>query len=253
MSDFDLYTEKGKALRLSGDRSYEEHIVNPYVLGILIYTSGTMGVAKGVMLSQYNIASNIVAVQRRCHISPEDRALSVLPLHHTYESMSGFLSMYYAGAQIAYNDSSVLSSGFFLFKPTLFVAVPLLLEKLYGIIIKKYSKLKGGKTVLSIQTAFSHMTKSDSAKKRLFGSVTEAFGGRLRCIICGAASISPETYKGYNSFGIKVYIGYGLTETSPVCAMHSDFYQSPDDIGFPLVGVSMKIDDLMPTALESSS
>lgn len=241
---FEDYLAEGRALREAGDRSYEAHKVDPFALGMLIYTSGTTGVAKGVMLSQYNVCSNILHVMRRTLVEPKDRVLSVLPLHHTYECMAGFLSIFYSGASIAYNESlRTLQADFALFKPTIFIAVPILLEKLYRMIEKKYFKLKGGRAVLALQKSFSSMTSSYEARRKLFGAISTTLGGKLNRILCGAASLTPEVFDGYEKFGYKVYIGYGLTETAPVCIMHNDLYRSPDDIGFPLVGVLAKISE----------
>lgn len=243
-ADMPLYIAEGKKLREEGDRAYEQHKIDPYSLGILIYTSGTTGVSKGVMLSQYNICSNIVHVARRTAVYPYDRALSVLPLHHTYECMAGFLSFFYSGASIAYNNSlRQLQADFVLFKPTVFVAVPVLLEKLYSMIVKKYAKMKGGKAVLAVQRSLSKLVGKASSQRKVFATVNASLGGKLNRILCGAAALSPEAYHGYESFGYRVYVGYGLTETSPVCIMHHDGYTSADDIGYPLVGVSAKIVD----------
>ena len=243
-ADMPLYIAEGKKLREEGDRAYEQHKIDPYSLGILIYTSGTTGVSKGVMLSQYNICSNIVHVARRTAVYPYDRALSVLPLHHTYECMAGFLSFFYSGASIAYNNSlRQLQADFVLFKPTVFVAVPVLLEKLYSMIVKKYAKMKGGKAVLAVQRSLSKLVGKASSQRKVFATVNASLGGKLNRILCGAAALSPEAYHGYESFGYRVYVGYGLTEASPVCIMHHDGYTSADDIGYPLVGVSAKIVD----------
>ena len=241
-SEMEKYVFEGKKLRTDGDRAYENHKVDPHALGILLYTSGTTGVSKGVMLSQYNICSNIVHVARRTAVYPYDRALSVLPLHHTYECMAGFLSFFYAGASIAYNNSlRQLQADFVLFKPTVFVAVPVLLEKLYSMIVKKYAKMKGGKAVLAVQRSLSKLVSKGEAQRKIFATVNASLGGKLNRILCGAAALSPEAYHGYESFGYRVYVGYGLTETSPVCIMHHDGYRSADDIGYPLVGVNVKI------------
>ena len=213
-SEMEKYIAEGKKLRSEGDLTYENHKVDPYSLGILLYTSGTTGVSKGVMLSQNNICSNIVHVARRTAVHPYDRALSVLPLHHTYECMAGFLSFFYAGASIAYNNSlRQLQADFVLFKPTVFVAVPVLLEKLYSMIVKKYAKMKGGKTVLAVQRSLSKLVSKGEAQRKIFATVNASLGGRLNRILCGAAALSPEAYHGYESFGYRVYVGYGLTET----------------------------------------
>lgn len=235
--------EKGRALREAGDRSYEEHRVDPKAFGILLYTSGTMGVAKGVMLSQYNVAVNVMQALRRTGVSPDDRALSVLPLHHTYECTAGFLSFIYAGASVAYSASlRTLMGDFKAFAPTVFVTVPLIMDTFYKNIMKKYKSLKGGRALLSMQTAMAAKMKP-SARKKIFSTVNEVFGGRLRAFLCGAAPLPKEMFEAFRTFGFDVFVGYGLTETAPVCMMHSDDYADPSDVGYPVSGLRAKIVD----------
>ena len=240
------YIATGETLRAVGDTSYEQHHVDPHEMSILLYTSGTTGLAKGVMLSQYNICSNIMNVLRRISVGPEDRLLSILPLHHTYECMAGFLAPIYAGASVAYNDSlRRLTEDFKLFSPTVLVAVPLVLETLRNNIIKRYGKIKGGNALLAVQRRVSDAARAlnPDAGRKIFSTVSNAFGGRLTRILSGAALLPEHVHRDMERFGFKVYIGYGLTETSPVCLMHNDFYRAPDDIGYPIVGGQAKIVD----------
>ncbi len=238
------YLEIGRKLILEGDASYESYKVDPYGLGVLIYTSGTTGVAKGVMLSQYNIISDIIHILRSVKVSSDDRTISVLPLHHTYECTIGFIAMLYCGASIAYNESlKTLQRDLAEYKPTIFVSVPLILERFHKLVMDKYKKIRGGETVLKMQKAAAKISSLD-ARKKIFSAVSSAFGGRLRLILCGAAPLDPQIFRDYELFGIKVYIGYGLTETAPVCLMHSDFYRCADDNGYPMAGTYAKLVDV---------
>ncbi len=232
----------GEKIR-EGSTLYEDHILNPMAFGILLYTSGTMGVSKGVMLTQYNVCSNVLQALRNIKVYPTDRALSVLPLHHTYECTAGFLAFFYAGASVAYNQSLVtLPADMKDFKPTVMVVVPLILHSFYKKIRQQYEKIKGGKLVYRLQSAIASLS-SVKRKKAVFGRLTEMFGGNIRAFLVGAAALSEEAFHAFRKFGYTVYIGYGLTETSPVIAMHGDRYQSPRDVGFPLPGVQTKIKD----------
>ncbi len=236
----------GENLLATGDTSFADHKIDPKALGILLYTSGTTGLAKGVMLSQYNVCSDIVRVVRKVSVGTNDRVLSVLPLHHTYECTAGLLAILYAGGSIAYNDSlRRLTEDFKLFSPTIFIAVPLILETLRNSILKKYKNIKGGTAVLALQRRASDAVgRANSAlSRKIFSTVRDAFGGRLTRILSGAAPLSPEVYKDLERFGFQVLIGYGLTETAPVCIMHSDFYRCADDIGYPVCGVDVKLLD----------
>ncbi|MBQ3126566.1 MAG: AMP-binding protein [Clostridia bacterium] len=240
---FPEYIAAGTALMEAGDRRWAEHAakIDPQALGVLIYTSGTTGVAKGVMLSQYNICSDLCGVLRVFRVTTEDRTLSVLPMHHTYECLAGFLCPLASGASISFNSSiRNIQADFARYQPTVFVAVPLLLEKLHAKIVGKYAGVKGGTAVLAAQRVAARANPRGA--KKIFAAVHRVFGGRLRAIICGAAALSPEVYRDLETFGIAVYNGYGLTETAPVLAVHRDSYRSPYDVGPALPGVTAKID-----------
>ncbi len=240
-SEIPTLLEEGKRLRKEGDTSYEDHKINPLDFGILLYTSGTMGVAKGVMLSQHNVCSNVRQALQGVHFAPEDRGLSMLPLHHTYECTAGFLGFFFSGASIAYNSSlRTLLSDLRDFSPTILVTVPLVLESFYKNILKKYEQIPGGKALLSTQEVLAGAL-GQGARKKLFGTIHSVFGGRLRLFLVGAALVPPKVFESFWKFGFSVYIGYGLTETSPISIMHSDAYQNPYDIGYPATGVQAKI------------
>lgn len=242
-ADFPEFKRIGQTLLDTGDRSYDLHCVDPYALGVLLFTSGTTGVAKGVMLSQNNIMSDVISVRKVISLSPEDRSLSVLPLHHTYECTAGFLTMLYGGASIAYNESlRTIPADLQLYSPTVFIGVPLLFENMMTGIIKKYRAIKGGAAVLAALKTVA-IPLNIETRRKLFPSVHKFFGGKLRRLICGAAALNPETFKTFELFGFEVHVGYGLTETSPVCILHGDFYRNPDDIGMLLPGISAKIVD----------
>lgn len=244
MANMSEYIRRGNELLEAGDTSYKTHSINPHALGVLLYTSGTTGVAKGVMLSQYNICFDITHALRRVKVYPEDVALSVAPLHHTYETTVGLLVMMYSGVAVAYNSSlKKLQSELKLYRPTIMAAVPLILDTFRNVIIKKYGKMKGGRAVLALQRVASDVT-GNKAGKKIFSIINETFGGRMRLLVCGAALLSPDVFKDYERFGIRLIIGYGLTETAPISAMHSDFYNAPDDIGYPVSGVQLKLDNV---------
>ena len=240
-ADFPEFKRIGQTLLDAGDKSYEQHVIDPYALGILLFTSGTTGVAKGVMLSHHNIVSDIIGIRKVITLAPEDRTLSVLPLHHTYECTAGFLTMIYGGASIAYNESlRTIPADLQLYSPTVFIGVPLLFENMLAGIVKKYKAIKGGGAILAASKAIAIPLGMENRRK-LFSSVHKFFGGKLRRLICGAAALNPETFRTFELLGFEAHIGYGLTETSPVCILHGDFYRSSDDIGMLLPGISGRI------------
>ena len=236
--------EEGKKLIEEGNDYYQNHKVDPYAVSAIIYTSGTTGVAKGVMLSQYNICSDIVGTRKTVNIYPSDRTLSVLPLHHTYECTLGLCAILYSGACICYASSLLkLLSEFKEYKPTVFMAVPQLLRAIHTGIMKKVASVKGGKTFLNVGKTITTLSGkfAPNVAPKLFKSIHEAFGGRLRMILVGAALVDERIFKDLEKFGFAVYTGYGLTETAPLCVMHNDFERKADTIGIPLKGDKCKI------------
>lgn len=242
MDDLPDCIEKGNKLLAEGDTSYRDHKVDPFGLGILLYTSGTTGISKGVMLSQHNICSNIVQVRKQLTVDTWDRTLSILPLHHTFECMVD-LAVFYSGASVAYNSAvTKLKAELKIFQPTVLVCVPLVLETLHRSIMANYAKLKAGKAVLATQkTMAKGLTMA--GRRKLFSSIHEAVGGKLTRLVVGAAAMLPNIHEDYELFGYEVHIGYGLTETSPVCLLQNDHYRAVGDTGFPLVGIQCRICD----------
>lgn len=245
MSDMADYIEEGNKLLDGGDTSYANHSIDPYALGILLYTSGTTGVAKGVMLSQYNICSDIVGVLKAFRVTPEERTLSVLPLHHTYECMVT-LAILYAGGSISYMTSLThILADFRDYKPTLFNAVPLLLKTLHTGIMKKVKAVPGGSIFLNVGKSITTLTNAFTGNveiaAKIFKSVHEAFGGKLRTILCGAAALDPAIFSDFEKLGFRILCGYGLTETSPICVMHSDREIKAGTVGLPVCGTKAKI------------
>ncbi len=243
-TDIATALEEGNALLQNGDTSYMNHKVDPYAMSAIIYTSGTTGVAKGVMLSQYNICSDIVATRKVVNILPSDRTLSVLPLHHTYECTLGLCAILYSGASISYASSLLkLLQEFKEYKPTVFMAVPQLLKAIHSGIMKKIAAVKGGKALINVGKTITTLSGkfAPSVAPKLFKSIHEAFGGRLRMILVGAALVDERIFKDFEKFGFAIYTGYGLTETAPLCVMHNDFDRKADTIGLPLRGDKCKI------------
>lgn len=243
MNDLPECIEKGAALIENGDTSYNDHKIDPFALGILLYTSGTTGVSKGVMLSQHNICSNIMQIRKQITVDTWDRTLSLLPLHHTLESTVS-LAVFYSGASIAFNSSlTKLKSELKIFSPTVLVCVPLVLETLHRSIMNNYMKMKGGKAILATQKTVAK-GMGMSARRKLFSSIHEAVGGKLTRLIVGAAAMIPDIHQDYELFGFEVHIGYGLTETSPVCLLQTDHYRAVGDTGFPLTDIQCRICDM---------
>ncbi|MCQ2432103.1 MAG: AMP-binding protein [Clostridia bacterium] len=247
------YCTEGQLLRDTGDRAFENAVIDPDAPSVLLYTSGTMGVAKGVMLSQNNICSDIMCVRKKIYVGEKDRVLSHLPLHHTYECMTELAGLY-SGASIAYNDGMRrLPGDLQLFRPTILITVPAVLEFLTKFIRKGYKEARGGGVLMAAQKLASGsagltvgLFSEDAAmkqKRKIFSTVDHFFGGELHTFLVGAAPLAPEIIHLVEQCGYKVYCGYGLTETSPIVIEQGDDYRSAEDSGKPVPGVEIRIDD----------
>ena len=236
---------RGKQLLEQRSIDLSEYRADSTALGILLFTSGTTDLAKGVMLSQKNICSNIMAVLKTVYVSSEDVSLSILPIHHTYECTLGFLAILYSGGTIAFNEGlKHIQKNFREVRPTILITVPLLLENMYKKIWEQAGKKPGMKLLLKFLIRFAAAMKwvGLDIRKSLFASIHRNFGGRLRLIITGAAAISPEVSNGLNSLGFKVLQGYGLTECSPLVIGERDHFYGNASVGLPMPGIEVKID-----------
>lgn len=230
---------KGKELILSGDKSFDNIVTHPDDTAAIFFTSGTTGMTKGVMLSNKNLCADITAVKSFIKIYEDDISMSVLPLNHTYELIC-FLMVIYSGASISFCQSlRTLKDDFDFYKPTVFVTVPLILEKLDSKFLFQIQQT-GKRTITKLISKVSPVIPQDS-KKKIFGEIHSFFGGALRMIICGAAALKEETAANFLSYGIPVIIGYGLTECSPIIICNKDLEPTCNSVGKPLPGVEIII------------
>lgn len=236
---FDDFLAKGKEHMSLGKRDYLDAVTYPEETAALLFTSGTTGMTKGVMLSNNNICSDLYAVKHSVSLSENDVSFSVLPLHHTYESIA-FLMLISCGGAISFCESfRRFRENLSEYRPTIFVTVPLLLENLHKRITSRMEE-EGKGNAARLITKVSTVLPAESRKK-IFSEIHGFFGGRLRIIICGAAALQKQTAKDFGSYGIPVIIGYGLTECSPIVICNNDTSPTTDTVGKPLEGVQAKI------------
>jgi long-chain acyl-CoA synthetase len=221
--------------------------INPDEMAEIIFTSGSLGRAKGVMLSQKNLASNLMDMTSMLFMYPEDRFLSVLPMHHTYECTCGFLCPLYSGSSVHYARSlKTVSEDLQKVKATMLLAVPLLYEKMYKRICKGISEdKKKSKLVppLIKVSNFLHSAGVKNFKKKVFHELHEKFGGHIRIFIAGGAAPDPKVAKGLREFGFGFLQGYGLTETAPILTLNQKDRFKDDSAGLPLPNVTLKINN----------
>lgn len=228
-------------------RTYSELSIDIDTMASLIFTSGTTGTSKGVMLSQRNICTNLNNLPKLVHIDEGDTALSVLPLHHVYECTAGFLFPLSRGAAVAFSEGvRYIMKNLKEAKPTKMLCVPLLLETMYSKMwanIRKKGIEKKVENIIRITDAIRPESARMAAKRKLFAEIHESLGGRLDLIVSGGAPIDPEVLRGLRAFGFRVIQGYGLTECAPLAAVNPDRAPKDRSAGVALPEGELKIID----------
>jgi len=235
--------KEGNTLLDKNDTKYEDIKIDNDAMSIMLFTSGTTDQAKIVMLSQKNICNNIWAYQTHFKMLPSDTLLSFLPIHHTFESSITIFYGFYSGACVAFCDGlRHIQENLKEYEVTIFVAVPLVLETMYKKINKAIDDQGKTKLIKTVTKVSNGLRKCHiDLRKKFFKQILDNFGGKLRIILYGAASLDSETIIGWNNFGINSIQGYGLTETSPVLVAESETRHRPGSAGFPLDNVEIKI------------
>ena len=236
--------EKGKELIEKGDNRYKQIKIDNNKMSILLFTSGTTSSSKAVMLSQYNICSNITAMTTLIKARENDNILVFLPLHHTLACTASFLFCFYTGFKICFADSiKNVAKNMKEYEIRGLVCVPAVLELMYKKAIKEVKK-QNKYFIFKIMAVISNALYKIGIdmRRKIFKSILEGFGGYLRIIIYGSASAKKEVIKFFTTIGIDMMQGYGLTETSPVIACESDaFHNKMKSTGYPLFNEKVKI------------
>ena len=240
--NFGFLIDEGKMLVSKGNKDFENIKIDSNKMKVLLFTSGTTGNSKGVMLSHNNICSNIISVAKIVKVDNSTSVLSILPLHHTYECTLGFLLVLYGGGNISYIDGlKYITKNIQEYKPTFILCVPLLLENIYGKIIKT---LKTSIPRKYIQDQNININKLPFYLKLIVkNKIKKSLGGKIKTFIVGAAAIKPEIVEFFYTLEIKVLQGYGLTECSPLVAGNNDYYYKAASCGMPIPNVEYKIDN----------
>ncbi len=213
----------------------------------IIFTSGSLGRAKGVMLSQRNLASNLVDMVSMILINDKDRFLSVLPMHHTYECTCGMLCPLYSGASTHYARSlKTVVDDIQKVKATILLGVPLLYDKMFKRIIKGIKENKVKSIIVPPLIKFTNLFSLigfKEFKKKVFHELHDKFGGSVRIFIAGGAAPDPLVAKGLREFGFNFIQGYGLTETSPILTLNRLDAFKDNAAGLPLPRIEIKINN----------
>lgn len=231
--------EEGNFLRKQGDLAFINAEIDPLEMKMILFTSGTTGMAKGVMLCHNNILTNIRDTSSIVKVKQTDRTLSILPIHHTFESTMGMGVILYNGGSIAFCEGlKYIAKNMAEAEATILVGVPLIFESIYDKIWKqaeKTGKAKSLRKAININKAAKGLGIDMS--RILFKSIYKKFGGKLRMLVSGAAALDPNVCRGFEDVGIKVLQGYGLTESAPLISGTPDFsdtYKKAGSVGLPV-------------------
>ena len=219
-------------------------------MSVMLFTSGTTGTSKIVMLSQKNICTVINSARTPLErIDENDTLLSVLPVHHTYELTAGIFCAIDHGCRICINDSLThVSKNLKKYKPTTMAVVPLFVETFYNTIMKSVRK-EGKEKTFNKGIKISNAAKklNIDLSKKLFGQVTAAFGGKLDKIVCGGAALRPELVDIFRAIGIEIVQGYGITECAPLVSVVPFGVYNPKSCGKVTESMQVFIDKENPS------
>ncbi len=234
---------KGKELYEAGERGFENIKSDPMTMRMLVYTSGTTGIAKGVMLSEHNLCSSVYYGLQVSTIY--ERGLSVLPYHHTYEAVPGILVSIHHHSTLCINENlKTVLKNMTAYQPEHIYLVPAFVEVFYKKIWAN-AKSSGKEPLLKAMIKVSNGLRKVGIdlRRKLFASVHQAFGGKLLKIVCGGAPLRRELGEFFDAIGISLTNGYGITECSPLVSVNHDTFNDCTTVGMPLPCCELKIDD----------
>ncbi|MBR3787012.1 MAG: AMP-binding protein [Firmicutes bacterium] len=242
---WDSLLEEGKVLLDGGDKRFVEAVIDREAMCTLLFTSGTTGQSKGVMLSHKNISANVYNMSKYVNIRTGG-GLSVLPMHHTYELTCHVFTAIYQGVFVAiceglrYIQPNLKESG-----ASVMLGVPIVFETMHKKVWKQ-AEASGAADKMKKMMALSRRTKMFNQPKvmrKVFDKIHSSLGGNIDLFIAGGAAINPDVIRDYEALGIPMIQGYGMTENAPIIAVNKDYYSKADSVGMPLPGTEVKIID----------
>ena len=239
---FNNLLSDGKKEIENGNNEFINCEVDPYNMSILLFTSGTTSQSKAVMLNQYGIVTNIYDMLLVESFYETDVNIAFLPFHHIFGS-TGMLVMLAAGLKTVFPDGlRYIKQNLLEYKVSVFVGVPILIDKMYSTMIKEIEKQ--GKTKLinfAIKISNILLKFHIDIRRKIFKELINALGGNMRFIVSGGAPLDSKVSKWFNQIGIHLVQGYGLTETSPVISAENDNCIKYGSVGKPMNSVEILI------------
>ncbi|HIU25004.1 MAG TPA: AMP-binding protein [Candidatus Copromorpha excrementigallinarum] len=238
--------ERGRAAVEKGNREFTDAIIDREAMCSLLFTSGTTGSSKGVMLSHKNISANVVNMSKYVKIRRPGGGLSVLPMHHTYELTCHVFTAVYQGVFVAiceglrYIQQNLKES-----EASVMVGVPAVFEAMHKKVWKQAeasgfaSKMKKAMDVSRRLKLYNRQ----GVMRTVFSKIHRSLGNNISLFISGGAAINPDVIRDYEALGIPMIQGYGMTENAPIIAVNRDYYSKADSVGKPMPGTQIRILD----------
>ena len=237
---------EGKELVAQGNLDYIDAEIHAEDLSTILFTSGTTGLAKGVMLSHRNLSQNVFNMSKYVQIPDGGRVLDVLPMHHVYEMTCTVMTSFYQGATVVICEGlKYIQQNFVEAECNIMLGVPLIFENIYR---KIWTKAEKSGNADKLRRAINMSMKLDLRNKkvvtkRLFKAVHDIFGESLYILIAGGAAIDPNVISEFEAMGLPMMQGYGMTENSPIIAVNQDRYGKAASVGKPMPGTEVRIVD----------
>ena len=242
IDDYPEYKAQGKAIYDGGNHAFEDAPVKPEDLACIVYTSGTTGLSKGVMLSHKNVTADVVA---SCSIQTGRQAIGFLPLNHTFCWVGALFSGYLL-AEWGYICDSLkdIQKDIQTYHPHNFSAVPLVVSTIYDKIWRTAKRTGQDKKLeIGLKISRTLMKIGIDKRRKIFSKIIDNLGGELEFIICGGANLDPKYEQGMYDFGIQILNGYGMTECSPAVTVNTPYDFKFGSCGKPIPCCEIKIVD----------
>ena len=229
----------------AGDRKFIDAEIDNEVMCTLLFTSGTTGMAKGVMLSHKNLTANVYNMSKYVNVTG-GIGLSVLPMHHSYEMTCHVMTGLYQGITLTICEGlKYIQSNMAEANASIMLGVPLIFENMHKRMMrqaKAQGKLESLEKAIELSKRFK-LYNRPAVVKRMFKDIHKALGSDIMLFIAGGAAINPKVIEDFEAMGFPMIQGYGMTENSPILAVNRDRCSKADSVGMPMPGTEIIIDE----------